>query len=110
MIPASAVGSSRSFLLENDVKLGILEGSAVYYSRRFVAAMHRDPGETGIPIGRLGPILKGPPENSPTRRRHPPVFKNRWFYDASRRTCVELNRVLWMLNPASGIAGRAGGA
>ena len=43
-----------------DVNLSILEGRAVYYSQGFLGAMHRNSGETGIPVADLGLFLKDP--------------------------------------------------
>ena len=42
--------SGISALKAADVNLGILEGPAAGYSQRFVGAMYRNPGETGIPM------------------------------------------------------------
>jgi hypothetical protein len=41
------------FRVDSNVKLGILEGPAADYSRGFVGAMYRNPGETGIPMSVL---------------------------------------------------------
>ena len=37
------------FQAGNLMRFGILEGRAAGYSQRFVGAMYRNPGETGIP-------------------------------------------------------------